>query len=164
MRHLKYLLVLTCSLGFSIGFAMDGNGNNMINERYVNEIKPIFKRACFDCHSDQTKYPWYYKIPGVKQLMDNHIEEAREHLDFSNDFPFQSKKQKPQLKLVHEIWEEIEEGEMPLWSYTIMHSEAKLAKDELQMIKDWVDYSQEVLKTENPNAQEANMEEDDHDH
>ncbi|MBK8204899.1 MAG: heme-binding domain-containing protein, partial [Bdellovibrionales bacterium] len=59
-----------------------------INELYKFNVKQIFQKKCFDCHSQNTQYPWYYKIPGAKQLIDGDIEEAKEHLDFSNDFPF----------------------------------------------------------------------------
>ena len=59
-----------------------------INQAYLKIVKPIFKKSCFDCHGNSTVYPWYYKIPGIKQLIDSDIREAKRHLDFSKDFPF----------------------------------------------------------------------------
>ena len=44
-----------------------------INKLYIKTVKPIFKKSCFDCHGNTTNYPWYYKVPGVKQLIDSDI-------------------------------------------------------------------------------------------
>ncbi|MBK9039223.1 MAG: heme-binding domain-containing protein [Bdellovibrionales bacterium] len=59
-----------------------------INELYKDKVKPIFQKKCFDCHSQNTQYPLVLQIPGARQLIDGDIEEAKEHLDFTNDFPF----------------------------------------------------------------------------
>merc|ERR1711879_572953 len=59
-----------------------------INEEYLENIKPIFEAKCFNCHSSTTSYPFYYKIPGVKNMIDKDIKEAKKHIDFSKDFPF----------------------------------------------------------------------------
>jgi len=60
-----------------------------INESYLATVKPVFRKSCFDCHSSNTNYPWYSNLPGAKQLIQNDIAEAKEHLDMSKDFPFQ---------------------------------------------------------------------------
>ncbi len=48
-----------------------------INARYESSVKPVFQKSCFDCHSSQTKYPWYAGLPGVKQLIASDIQEAK---------------------------------------------------------------------------------------
>ena len=58
-------------------------------DAYRAEIEPIFKAKCFDCHSSSTRHPWYYKVPGVRQLINSDVKEAKEHLDMSQGFPFQ---------------------------------------------------------------------------
>jgi len=59
-----------------------------INREYLRTIKPVFSKQCLDCHSDHGHLPGYYRIPGVKWLIDRDIGEARKTIDMSNDFPF----------------------------------------------------------------------------
>lgn len=82
-----------------------------INEQYLKEIKPIFQNKCFDCHGVQTKFPWYQKLPGVKQYIQNDIDESKEHIDMSSDFPFKSHSS-PEEDL-QSIQEAIKKNEMP---------------------------------------------------
>lgn len=115
-----------------------------INWDYVKRVKPIFKRTCFDCHGDTTKYPWYYKLPLVKQLIDHDIKEAKEHLDFSNDFPFKS--HDSPLKDLKEIEEVMEKKEMPPFLYKIMHANSQLKKEDIAIIKNWLKKSIKSLQ------------------
>ncbi len=115
-----------------------------INRDYITNIKPIFKEKCFDCHSNQTRFPWYYKIPGVKQLIDRDIKESKEHIDMSGDFPFKSHESPAEdLKA---IAEEIQENEMPPWRYILLHTDAKISVEEKKKIFDWVTSSLEALE------------------
>lgn len=102
-------------------------------------VKPIVEESCFDCHSTNTDYPWYHKIPGIKQFLNNHIEEGREHLDFTDGFPFAGKGDP--LKQLGEIKEVIEEDEMPLLSYRLLHWGSRLSQAEKDSIYEWVDSS-----------------------
>jgi len=115
-----------------------------INTSYLKKIKPIFKTSCFDCHSSQTVFPWYYEIPGIKQLIDSDIKEAKSHLDFSNDYPFISH-DSPENDL-KSIEKSISEKTMPPTKYLWMHSDAKLSQKEVEEIKKWVKESLEALK------------------
>jgi len=118
----------------------------LVNFNWNKEVKSIFVRSCFDCHSDKTKYPWYYKIPGVKQLIDHDIDEAREHIDFSKGFPFTGKSRRGGIiKMLSEIQEEIEENGMPDSMYLFMHSEAKLSTADKNLIYSWIKKSKTVL-------------------
>ncbi len=107
-------------------------------------VKPIFETACFDCHSGNTDFPWYAKIPGIKQFLNDHVTEGREHLDMTDGFPFKGK-EKP-LKLLREIRKEVEDGEMPLLSYRLMHWSAWLSDAEKDSIYMWVDTSVIMLE------------------
>lgn len=115
---------------------------SIINDRY-QEIKPIFQHSCFDCHSDNTDYPWYHKLPVIKGILDEHIAEGREYLDFSHDFPF-SGKDSP-LELLSEIKNEIEEDEMPLLSYRILHWGKLIEGARRDSVFQWIDSATSML-------------------
>ncbi len=116
----------------------------LISDDYLKTVRPIFKKSCFDCHSNQTNFPWYYRIPGVKQLIDSDINEAKSHLDFSNDYPFISHESK--VNDLKSIEKSISEGSMPPGKYLWLHGEAKLSDQDIQQIKRWVSHSLEALK------------------
>lgn len=119
-----------------------------INELYLKDIKPIFKRSCFDCHSSSTTYPWYSKMPGAKQLIRNDIDEAKQHLDFTNDFPFVGHGS-PSEDLVA-INEQVQKGDMPPLRYRFLHSDSKLNDEEKAEVKAWVEKSLSLLKVVTP--------------
>jgi len=114
---------------------IDINNDYLTLSKAPKEIGNILKQSCYDCHSNQTKYPWYSQIAPVSWMLKNHIDEGREHLNFSQwgDYPMDK-----QNKLKKEIVEEIEDNEMPLSSYTLIHSNAKLTADSKQLLIDWL--------------------------
>lgn len=103
-------------------------------------LRPIFKVGCFDCHSDQTDFPWYHSLPIIGSWMDGHIAEAREELDFSAGFPFGGRRARQADNLL-KIKREIEEGAMPLRSYRMVHWGAAPNEAEKDSIYSWVDRS-----------------------
>jgi hypothetical protein len=88
------------------------------------EVVSIMHQACYDCHSYDTKYPWYSNVAPISWWTKNHINEAREEINF-NDWTHFSKKR--QDKKMQACIEEVEEGEMPMQSYTWIHREARLS-------------------------------------
>lgn len=111
-----------------------------INVDY-ERLKPVFKDGCFDCHSDQTDFPWYHSLPVIKGWLDEHIAEARDELDFSRGFPFGGHHSKRQADNLFKIKGELEEGAMPLKSYRFMHWGAAPNDEEKDSIYAWVDRS-----------------------
>lgn len=107
-------------------------------------LKPIFKAGCFDCHSDKTDFPWYHSLPIIKGWLDEHVAEARDELDMSNGFPFGGHSRRQADNLL-KMKGEIEEGEMPLLSYRIMHWGAAPNDEEKDSIYAWVDRSLVLL-------------------
>ncbi len=89
------------------------------------EIASLVKAACYDCHSYETKYPWYANVAPVSWWMNNHVKEGREHLNFSEwgKYPIQKK-----IHKAEEAAEEITKGHMPIASYTWAHANARLSK------------------------------------
>lgn len=99
------------------------------------EIADIVKTSCYDCHSYQTHYPWYSQIAPVSWFLKNHINEGREHMNFSKWAGYPSEKQ---ISMRKECAEEIKENGMPLKSYTIIHSDAKITAASRQALIDWL--------------------------
>ena len=98
------------------------------------EVATILKNACYDCHSNQPTYPWYTSVAPVSWWIKNHINEGSKHLNFSIWQTYTVKRKDHKLE---ECVEMIEEGEMPINSYTWMHPEAKLTDAQKQLLIDW---------------------------
>ncbi|WP_343486022.1 heme-binding domain-containing protein [Allomuricauda sp. d1] len=98
------------------------------------EVKQLLETTCYDCHSDNTTYPWYNNVAPVSFWMAHHVEEGKEHLDFSDWANYSAKKKDHKLE---ELIEEVEEGEMPLKEYTWTHGEAKLTEAQKKLLMDW---------------------------
>lgn len=114
-----------------------------INEKYVEKIKPIFQRSCFDCHSSQTRYPWYYRFPGTKELIDADIAEAKKHIDMDRDFPFEG--HGTPSEDLEAIQATVRENTMPPWRYKILHWGSGLTEEEKQVILQWIEESRDKL-------------------
>ena len=97
-------------------------------------VKEIFRRSCYDCHSNETVWPWYSYIAPASWLLEDDVNEGRDELNFSEWSSYDDKRKQKKIK---EIWEEVNEGEMPQWYYIIMHRDASLSDAEKQAIHDW---------------------------
>jgi hypothetical protein len=95
-----------------------------IEETNLNKhLLVIMKNSCFDCHSNKTNYPWYSHISPVSMWIQNHIDEGKKHLNFSKWDKYSLKKKENKLE---ELIEEIQEGEMSLKSYKLIHTPSRL--------------------------------------
>lgn len=105
---------------------------------FENETKPsvemqeLLRNKCYDCHSHQTTYPWYAEVAPVSFWIDHHIEEGNEHFNVSKWESYSVKKKNHKLE---ELIEEVEEGEMPLNSYTWLHG--SLTSEEKEALISW---------------------------
>jgi hypothetical protein len=99
-----------------------------------DDLAHIMKVACYDCHSHHTTYPWYTNIAPFSFWIKAHINEAREHLNFSVWSTYDDKRAHHKLE---ECYEEVLEGHMPLPSYTWMHGEAKLNAEQRKSLATW---------------------------
>jgi len=106
----------------------------ILTEKPSQQIASIIKESCYDCHSNNTRYPWYDRITPVNFWVNGHIKGAKEELNFSEWEYYSAKKKAHKLE---ELIEALENNEMPLSSYTLMHSEAKLTSDETQTLINW---------------------------
>ena len=94
----------------------------------------IIKDACYDCHSHETKYPWYASVAPVSWWIGHYIEEARGHLNFSTWAAYDAEKKAHKAE---ECAEEVEKGLMPLKPYAKMHSEARLSDEQRERLISW---------------------------
>lgn len=98
------------------------------------EVSAIIHRACFDCHSHQTRWPWYSFVAPVSWMVADDVEHARGHVNYSDWAQYERKDADHKLE---EICEEVEEGAMPLASYRWMHAQARLSEQDVQAICAW---------------------------
>ena len=103
-------------------------------------IAKLIKNSCYDCHSNETKYPFYSNIQPVAWLLKNHIDEGRKELNFSTFATYEPKRQAHKLE---EAAENVEQKKMPLESYTLGHSDAKLSDEQRKQL---VNYFRMVQK------------------
>lgn len=110
---------------------------NAIEKHYQvsSHVQGLLKTSCYDCHSNNTAYPWYSNIQPVKWWLADHVNSGKRHLNF-DEFNTYSKEKK--LKKLDEIAETVRSGEMPLTSYTLIHHNAKLSDVEKAEIEQWV--------------------------
>ena len=91
------------------------------------ETRALFFRACADCHSNETKWPWYSHVAPISWLVQHDVNEGREHFNISM-WGVQKKNDGD------EAVKEVKEGEMPPWFYVIPHPEAKLSESENELL------------------------------
>lgn len=99
-------------------------------------VRSLLRKACYDCHSNETIWPWYSGIAPFSWLVTNDVREARRHLNFSEWGGYDSDTRLYKLK---GIAEEVREGEMPLWYYSIVHKGARLDAAERDRILSWAE-------------------------
>ncbi len=98
------------------------------------EVATLLRNACYDCHSNETKYPWYTNVAPISWWIEEHIRHGRGELNFSKWGTYPIKKAHHKLK---ESYEMVEGKEMPLPSYLWTHSEAELTNEEQQLLVQW---------------------------
>ena len=98
------------------------------------EVKIILEKACNDCHTNNTTYPWYNNIQPIAWWLARHVSEGKKHLNFDELLTYQPKKQDHKME---EVIEMVKEKEMPLPSYTWTHTAAKLSNEERVALTNW---------------------------
>ena len=98
------------------------------------EVQQVLRRACYDCHSNETIWPWYSRIAPVSWLVARDVREGREELNFST---WNRLTTKERIKALHESWETVEEGEMPLWFYIPTHPQSRLSVQDRSVLRAW---------------------------
>ena len=107
-----------------------------------HDVGAILKNACFDCHSNNTNYPWYFNIQPVGWLLAKDIENGKDKLNFSEIGSLSSRKQ---ISKLQEVENRIKDGTMPLRAYQIMHPSARLAEGERRLLVDWIEKTKDTI-------------------
>lgn len=137
MKRILYLL-LAVFLFFQL-FPVTRENPPVTSEIVTSqEVKDILKRSCYDCHSNETIWPAYSYVFPVSYLVTNHVTEGREELNFSEFGNLQERKQN---KKIYEVWEQVEEGEMPPKDYLLLHPSARLSEKDKEILKNWANQS-----------------------
>ena len=112
-----------------------------------NDVQKVLQKACYDCHSNNTAYPWYSHLQPIAWFLNHHIVDGKKKLNFDE---YTSKSLRYQYHKLEETEEMIQKGEMPLKSYTIVHKEAVLTQQEKEAIINWVHASKKQMEAEYP--------------
>lgn len=106
------------------------------------EAEVILRKACFDCHSNETNLPWYARVAPLSFMIAHHVNHGREYLNLSE---WNKYGQEQQIALLHEIVEEVQDGKMPLWSYILLHEEANLNEVEEAGLYRWAEEAADFI-------------------
>ncbi len=99
-----------------------------------SQVMEVLRSSCYDCHSNETRWPWYSRVAPVSWRIAQHVEEGREHINFSE---WQGLPAEDLEDALEEIWEEVEKGAMPLPDYLRMHPEAALTDSQREVLRRW---------------------------
>lgn len=99
------------------------------------DIGKLLEVSCYDCHSNNTKYPWYNKVQPVAWFLEDHIKDGKKELNFSEWDEYSNRRKNSKLK---SIISQIRDDEMPLFSYTIMHRNAVFSDSEKELVMEYM--------------------------
>jgi Haem-binding domain len=133
---LKWSVVGLCVAFIAIQFVPVSRTNPPVQGdfRGSREVVAVLRRACYDCHSNETVWPWYSRVAPVSWVIAHDVNEGREALNFSTWNQLSAEKQAEAMK---ESWEEVAEGKMPTWYYVALHPEARLSANDQSVLRAW---------------------------
>lgn len=108
-----------------------------------DNVRLILQTTCYDCHSNNTRYPWYTYLQPIGWMLNNHIQDGKKELNFSEFGAYSGRRQLSKLK---SIASQVKDGEMPLTSYALMHKKARLTKEQKALIIDWAQKTKDSLE------------------
>ena len=115
----------------------------ILSHRAPENIGNILHTSCYNCHSNNTDYPWYSRVQPVGWFLESHINKGKEELNLSEFGSYSVRRQKSKFK---SMVNQIEKGEMPLSSYTLIHRDARLSKDQKKTLINYLNSIQDSLK------------------
>lgn len=154
-KILKWTFFVLLFLFIAIQFYRPGRNKatgpfaNDITNKYPmpEDVKTILKTACYDCHSNNTAYPWYAEIQPVRWWMDGHIGKGKRGLNFDEFLSYRIGKQYRRLNDINDL---VKKDEMPLKSYLWIHKNAKLSDEQKLTIAAWANNIRDSIKAYYP--------------
>jgi hypothetical protein len=140
-KLLKFVLAAAVVIFIGLQFFNPPHVNPPVKTDFIAATKPPaavaaeIHAACYDCHSDETRWPWYSRIAPVSWLIASDVNEGRKHLNLS-EWPAEPAAVAKQLDRINEV---VDYKEMPLKKYTLIHADARLSDAQLNEIVDWTD-------------------------
>ncbi|WP_196892423.1 heme-binding domain-containing protein [Aureivirga marina] len=135
----KILLFIVAVLVIIQFFRPDKNTSNEVSINKITDVPPhieqILKTSCYDCHSNNTVYPWYSNIAPVSWIIANHVNDGKKHVNFDEWKTYNDNQRKHNI---HDLEEVIMENSMPMSSYTILHKNAVLSDKDKKDLLEWI--------------------------
>ncbi|MDQ3282142.1 MAG: heme-binding domain-containing protein, partial [Acidobacteriota bacterium] len=136
-KAVRILLIVLAIAFIAIQFVRPARSNPPVNASAVlqppPEVQAILKRSCYDCHSSETRWPWYSNIAPVSWWLKDHVDEGRKELSFSL---WNTYSQKRRSRKLEEICDQVTQGEMPPKNYLVLHSDAKISDADRRTLYD----------------------------
>lgn len=137
-KILRIVLVVLIAAFVAAQFVRPDRSNPPIDETKVlqapADVQAILDRSCADCHSSNTRWPWYTNVAPISWMIADHVEEGRKELSFSEFGTYAPKKA---AKKMQEVCEQVEQGEMPMQNYVLLHRDAKLSDADKARLCEW---------------------------
>ncbi|PLW96114.1 MAG: hypothetical protein C0591_09585 [Marinilabiliales bacterium] len=149
-KRIGYVLLIIL-VGIQFIPARSNQSSEMLSTEFVNvyevpeNVQQILLNSCYNCHSNNTNYPWYSYVQPIGLLLENHIYKAKAELNLSEFGDYSVRKQRSKLK---SMISQIEKGEMPMTSYTFIHREARLPPEDKNKL---IDYLKTLKNTSHEN-------------
>jgi hypothetical protein len=141
-----FLLIQLYQPARNIGFEQDVTTNFTKMYQIPKNVETILRTSCYDCHSNNSNYPWYSYIQPARFFMESHIKEGKENLNF-NEWGMYSKRR--QENKLDRIVKQIKSDEMPLASYTLIHKNATLSATQKKEVMDWISNIKDSISSQN---------------
>jgi hypothetical protein len=128
---------------------VEGAQPNYIGNAHAipDDVKTILSKACNDCHSNNTQYPWYSKVQPVHWWLNKHVVDGKKHLNYDE---YTNKSLRYQFHKMEETVEMVKEGAMPLDSYTWLHKDAILTEEEKNKLVAWANAVMDTMRSKYP--------------
>lgn len=126
------------------GQVMPNDISNMVSMPV--EVQGVLKKACYDCHSNNTNYPWYASLQPMNWFLSNHIQSGKAELNFNEFGSYSPRRQQSKLRAIENS---LKDGSMPLSSYMLIHRNAILSEAEKSLLMNWIKKSKDTLNKRN---------------
>lgn len=135
-RLVKWAALALCVAFIAIQFIPVSRTNPSVQGdfRASTEVVSVLRRACYDCHSNETTWPWYSNVAPLSWVIAHDVNEGRAALNFSTWNQLSADKQ---AEVIKESWEVVAEGKMPTWYYVALHPEARLSANDKTALRTW---------------------------